>query len=394
MTVTPSIASVAKDGAPIKLSRRLPPDMTPSELTRALEELAPPYDLTETNPTRVDLVYPEGALAWALGGATALASYEPDAMGMRSARDFLSGVAGVPVDHLLVTASTSEAYAIAIKTFVDPGGLVAVPRPSYPLIPHLAQLEGADTVWYDLVAEERFRIDIASLERALVAGAKLVVIVSPNNPTGSVASRDEIAEAAFLCVERGAVLLIDRVFAAYALEGVVPDLPENLPGLVIALDGLSKRAAMPQLKLAWMALHGDAADALAPALAWVNDAYLSAATPIQRALPALWPHGETMAAQIGARLRTNLATLRAGVLSVKAVGVLPVAAGWSVVIRVPRVLDDDGWVLACARAGVRLAPGYLYDFDRPGFLVASLLPKPQSFAAGARRFITVAQELV
>lgn len=394
MTLTPTSQSIAKDGVPIKLSRRLPGDFTPTELTRAIEELAPPYDLTESNPTRVELIYPDGELAWAMGGATALASYEPDAMGMRSARDFLSGMTGVPVDHLVITASTSEAYAIAFKAFVSPGELIAVPRPSYPLIPHLAQLEGADTVWYDLIAEERFRIDMASLQRALVAGAKVVVIVSPNNPTGSVATQDEIAEAAFLCAERGAVLLIDRVFAAYPLEAVVPELPTNLPGLVIALDGLSKRAAMPQLKLAWMALHGDAAEAAAPALAWVNDAYLSAATPVQRALPSLWTHGEAMAAQVGSRLRTNLAALRSAALSVPAIGVLPVGAGWSVVVRVPHVLDDDGWVLACARAGVKVAPGYFYDFDRPGFLVLSLLPKPQTFAAGVRRFITCAQELV
>jgi alanine-synthesizing transaminase len=183
-----------------------------------------------------------------------------------------------------------------------------------------------------------------------------------------------------LCVRYGATLIVDRVFATFALEGVDTPVPRDLPCPVIELDGLSKRAGLPHAKIAWMLIHN--APELTTRLAWTNDAYLSASGPMQAALPTLWQTGVGQA--IHRRVRDNLDVLSQAVATVPAITRLRVPAGWCAVLRVPRVVDDDTWVLKLAENGVRVQPGYFYDFTSDGYLVVSLLPQPSVFAMGVR----------
>ena len=363
-------SSVAKNRAAINVSSRLPADRRLSPLTQALVALAPPFDLTVTNPTVVGISYPELKV-------TGTREYIPDAKGLPAARGFLGRELECDPEHLIITASTSEAYAIAFKTLLDPGGLVAAPRPSYPLVPHLAELEGVRVVDYVLDRDDGFRVDLTSLDEALQRGARVVVVVSPNNPTGTIVGAHDMHAVARLCARYGATLIVDRVFARYALESRDVPLPRDLPGGVIELDGLSKRCGLPQMKLAWMRVQGP--PELTDALAWVSDAYLSTSGPAQAALPELWRAGADIAAAIEVRLRTNLAALTRAVATVPAITRLPVPAGWTAVLRLPCVVDDDAWVTEFARAGVRVQPGYFYDFASDGYIVLSLLPEPQVF---------------
>lgn len=371
-------ASVAKNRSSINVSMRLPRDLDASVLATTLDDIDPPLDLTSSNPTRAGLVYPHDAIADALGAASRL-PYAPDALGALSAREFLATKTGDRPEHIMLTASTSEAYAIAIKTFVSPGEAVAVPRPSYPLVPHLAELEGVRTLgwsWHD------GSIDMGSLRAALDGGARMVVVVSPNNPTGTIATADELRAVATLCAARGAVLAIDAVFAPYAHE--VPDVPRDLPGTTLVMDGLSKRAGLPQLKVAWTSVRGDEASRAIAALSWTNDAYLSCGIA-QQALPALWECGGLIAAQIRERIAVNRAALLSAFADVSAVSIPTIRAGWTALMRVPRVCDEDAWVLACARGGVRVQPGYFYDVEGGAHLVVSLLTAPTAFEDGVRR---------
>lgn len=371
-----STGSVAKNRASINVSLRLPSALTASELTTTVDAIAPPLDLTLTNPTRAGFAYPSDALAEALGRA-ARVPYEPNPLGALEARELLARLTGDDPGRLMLTASTSEAYAIAIKTFVSPGEAVAVPRPSYPLVPHLAELEGVRSIPWTM--------DDGALgvREALGAGARMVVVVSPNNPTGAVLPRSDLYAIAEECAAAAVPLVIDTVFAAYGLENAVPPVPHDLPGTVLVLDGLSKRAGLPHLKVAWTAVRS-ADDSIMRALTWVNDAYLSCGIA-QHVLPEILSCGELVAAQIRERVRLNMNVLVSAFADVPVATVPTVDAGWSALVRVPRIVDEDTWVVACARAGVRVQPGYFYDFDTGAHLVMSLLPPSDIFRDGVHR---------
>ncbi|MBC7792342.1 MAG: hypothetical protein H7Z43_01430 [Clostridia bacterium] len=152
------------------------------------------------------------------------------------------------------------------------------------------------------------------------------------------------------------------------------------------MDGLSKRAGLPQLKVAWTCVHGDAM--AMNALAWTNDAYLSCGLA-QHELPELFACGQSVAAQIRRRIITNMATLRCAFADIPAVSIPAVVAGWTAVVRVPRVMEEDAWVIACAHEGARVQPGYFYDFEVGAHLVVSLIGPAEDFEQGIGRVARV-----
>jgi alanine-synthesizing transaminase len=213
--------------------------------------------------------------------------------------------------------------------------------------------------------------------------------VSPNNPTGSVLRESDAAELVDRCASRHAALIVDEVFCDYPLEAAIPE-PAALtapPCLVCRLGGLSKTVGLPQVKLGWIALDGpDAlvAEAL-DRLELIADTYLSVSTPVQVAAASLLERGGQVRAQILARLRANVATLREGVGGANGATVLPAEGGWSAVIRVPATRSEASLVLdLLERDGVVVHPGYFFDFPHEAFLVVSLLPDPDVFARAVR----------
>src|SRR6187401_3006889 len=177
---------------------RLPPHGELNAITRAAQRLrnagTPLLDLSESNPTRVGLPYPVDLLQSM--AAPAALTYQPHPLGLRSAREAVAGEfirrgADVDPDHLVLSASTSEAYSWLFKLLCDPGDAVLIPQPSYPLFEYLVRLEGAVPVAYRLTFDGVWSIDFASIEQALReaqrrgARARAIVLASPNNPTGS-----------------------------------------------------------------------------------------------------------------------------------------------------------------------------------------------------------------
>jgi aspartate/methionine/tyrosine aminotransferase len=354
-------------------------------------------DLTETNPTRVGLEAPPDMFA--LLADERARRYEPDPRGLAAARQAVSadyGRRGVDLhpERLVLTASTSEAYAFLFKLLCDPGDEVLVPRPSYPLFDYLAGLESVEVKPYPLPYDGEWRIDLPALRESAGPRTRAIVLVSPNNPTGSFVKEDEVAAVQELAAEKELALVSDEVFADYpwtASDGG-PSLARDGPALAFALGGLSKSCGLPQLKLAWTAVSGPARwreEALAR-LELLADTYLSVGTPVQRAAPALLARAEELRAPVAARVAANLDALRGLRGQGQAASLLHGEGGWSAVLRIPATESEEERVLALLDAhDVLVHPGYFFDFPREAYLVVSLLPRPADFAEAVSRILRV-----
>ncbi len=290
---------------------------------------------------------------------------------------------------MVLTASTSEAYALLFKLLADPGDRVLIPLPSYPLFAYLAGLESVETVPYPLVwVDGGWFLDFRVLEEQIDNRTRAVVVVSPNNPTGAMLRHEEADRLLGVCRERGVALIVDEVFADHVFTEA-PSRLRSLAGrneaLVFVLAGLSKTCLLPQLKAAWIAASGPAGQ-LTEALARlevVADTYLSVNTPVQLALPRLLALRAAIRAPLMARLRANLASLERA-LRGSAATPLQVDGGWSAVVRVPREPGEEERVLRLmARHGLRVHPGFFFDFPTEAYLVVSLLGPEEEFSRGA-----------
>jgi hypothetical protein len=375
-------------------SRRIPGDLRPNALARLRDDRTRiPFDLTLSNPTLCGIPYPDGLLA-PLGRAAGLA-YLPDPLGSRGAREAVAeeyGRMGEAADPaaMVLTASTSEAYAFLFKTLCDPGDAVLVPAPSYPLFEHLAALEGVRAIPYPLDPTGGFQPDVHA---AAGSGARALVAVHPNNPTGTYVGKAAAEELRSICAPSGMALIVDEVFHAYPLGA--GENPAEVRGsfagesetLTFRLNGLSKHVGLPQLKLAWILVSGppELRDAALERLAFVADNYLSVGTPVQLSLRPILREGASVRKAILDRCSRNLAFLESSARSVPGVTVPRPAGGWSAVLRYPRVTEEERIALdLLEQDGVAVHPGYFFDFPEEGWLALSLLPPPAAFEEGVR----------
>jgi aspartate/methionine/tyrosine aminotransferase len=381
-----------------KFSRRTDWELSPNALARALEARravgGDVVDLTLTNPTAVGLRYTDSFYEGLSDSASA--AYEPDPFGLRSAREAIARYyrargCACAADAVWLGASTSDLFAQLLALLADPGDAWLVPAPGYPLLDYLAALSGVRLVRYPLAYDGAWYVDLPELRERLAAEprARALVCTAPGNPTGAYLAERELAELEALCADAGLALIADEVFAEFPL-GPTPGRVRCAVGargcLTFVLSGLSKLALLPQLKLGWGWVGGPAApvEAALARLAVISDSYLSAATPVQHALPRILEAAEPMRARALERLRANLDALRAALRGGPA-SVLELEAGWSAIVRLPQVgRDDEAFALALLeRAGVLVHPGSLYDL--PGcHAVVSLLAPPEDLERGAR----------
>jgi alanine-synthesizing transaminase len=362
-----------------------------------MADARPIIDLTESNPTHAGFEYPSDLLA-PLGGANSLV-YEPCPFGRLDARqaisrDYARKGQSVAASHIVLTASTSEAYSVLFKLLADAGDEVLVPRPSYPLFDHLTRLDLVAARPYDLEYHGSWSIDIGSVERALTSRTRALLLVSPNNPTGSFVTAKELDRLAAICAGAGVAIIADEVFADYELRpgagdggGRVLDIRE---ALTFSLGGLSKSAGLPQVKVAWIAAAGPdpvVSEAL-ERLEIVCDTYLSVSTPIQLATPQLLERAPVIRAQIQARIAANHRQLVEHAAVMPACDVLQADGGWYGVLQVPSFTTEEELVVSLVKtAGVLAHPGFFFDFPRESYLVMSLLPPCEVFAEGLDRVL-------
>ncbi len=362
--------------------------------TRAAEGGPALLDLTVSNPTSAGIPYATTEILAALADPRGLL-YEPEPLGLASARaivalDWTARGTAIDASRIALTASTSEAYAVLFKVLCDPGDEILVPAPSYPLLGFLAAFESVTLKPYPLVYAGGWHVDLDALKSAIGPRTKAIIVVTPNNPTGSYLGVHELDAM----LDLGLPIVSDEVFATYPLRGSGPpcgrvaSVATASRGLVFALSGLSKLAGLPQMKLGWIGVSGDAslvAQAMAR-LELVLDAYLSVATPVQLALPTILATRSATEQAIRARTARNLEALRSAMKGAPTASVLEVEGGWYAIVRVPDVKTDEEWTLELVtRDGVHVQPGYFFDMARGAHLVVSLLTPEATFAEGITR---------
>lgn len=382
-------------------SRRIPAPREPNALGRALAEARAAgcrvINLAESNPTRTGAALPADRVLGAVSLPACL-SYEPDPRGLPAARDavaawYASQGAAVASEDIFLAASTSEAYGWLFKLLADPGDAVLVPKPGYPLFEYLAGLENVEAVPYTLEYSHPggWRVDLDALESAVRSRLpKAVILIHPNNPTGSYIRASERPRILELCREAGAAVIADEVFLPYPLDDPGEETfagERDLPCFV--LNGFSKLLGLPQMKLGWIVLAGPSGyrGEAAARLEIIADTYLSAGAPILNAAPELLPLASGFTKELRRRLSTNLAGLRS---LMEGEGspyrVLRCSGGWTAVLEVPRIQSEEDLVLGLLREeGVFAHPGYFFDFPREAFLALSLLPRTEDFQEGVRR---------
>ena len=381
------------------ISSRLPRNLEPNALAGLVQAKrragAAIVDLTDSNPTRAGFSYPDDLLT-PLADPRAL-DYDPQPLGLWSARaavaaDFRRRGIVLSADRVALTSSTSEAYALLFKLLCDAGDQVLVPHPSYPLFEHLTQMEAVTAVPYSLEYHGSWRIDLDSVRAAAGDRVRAILVVSPNNPTGSFLHREDLAALAELAAARNLPLIGDEVFADYRLDPSTASTHVLAASevLTFSLGGLSKSAGLPQVKLGWIGFGGPSVkvDQVLAAYEVVADTYLSVATPVQVAAAELIERGAAIRAQILARVTRNLDSLRTQAGPYPAVAVLPVEGGWSAVLQVPSVGSEEALILSLLdKDDVLVHPGYFFDFPREAFIVVSLLVEPSGFDRAIARVL-------
>jgi aspartate/methionine/tyrosine aminotransferase len=354
-----------------------------ASIRRARSEGRELIDLTVSNPTVCGFEYDAEAILAPLSNPQALV-YDPDPRGMRSTREAVAAYyadhgAAVDPEALILTTSTSEGYSHLFRLLCDAGDEVLVAQPSYPLFEFLAELEDVRLRSYPLFYDYGWWIDFAELERRIGPRTRAIVLVHPNNPTGHATGADERARIEELCTRYGLALIVDEVFLDYPLgsENLKSFAEGPHPALTFVLSGMSKIAALPQMKVGWIAVFGgrqDSGSALSR-LEVIGDTFLSMNAPAQLALPRWLEGRRQIQRQILERAIANLDEIKKTDL-----GVLRTDAGWSAMVRLPKV--GIGAENLLERAGVVVHPGSFYGISGDETIVVSLIGPLKEFARG------------
>jgi aspartate/methionine/tyrosine aminotransferase len=380
-------------------------------------------DLTASNPTRVGLHYDAEAILASLASPRAM-DYDPQAKGLLAAREsvaeYYRAEHGCEVDpeRIVMTTSTSEGYSFVFRLLCNAGDELLVPKPSYPLFEFLADLQDVKLVPYPLIYDHGWQMDFHSMEKAMTKRTRGVVLVHPNNPTGSYVKAAELGPLNALCREHGLALVVDEVFLDYGVHshgapGVEPNsrslhapldrqspiqwlgrddnagssFAGNEDVLTFTLSGLSKIAALPQMKVAWVVTTGprDQASEAMARLEVIADTYLSMNAPMQWAVPELMKQRHGVQRQLRERVERNLAEMDRQLGGQKACERLDVQGGWYAVLRVPVTRTDEELAIELVREKrVVVHPGHFYDFESDGYLVLSLIGDEAEFREGVR----------
>jgi alanine-synthesizing transaminase len=348
-------------------------------------------DLTESNPTRCGFLL-EPSLLQSLSTAQSI-HYDPQPRGLASARQSIAAwyaSRGTIVDpeSVFLTSGTSEAYSHVFRLLCNAGDSILVPKPSYPLFDYLCKLHDIEAIHYHLRYDDEWHIDVESLHDAVDKSTRAILLVHPNNPTGSYVTNDERVKLVEFARRHELALIVDEVFLDFGLS--VSDrrsrsFAAERGVLTFSLNGISKLLALPQMKLAWLAVSGS--DALLKQaisrLEVVADTYLSVGTPIQLALPELLKEGPSITRRIMDRIRHNYQHIGSMIDESSLVSLLTTEGGWNAILRLPNTMSDDAWALRLLKdCNVLVHPGHFFEISQNACVVISLLPHESVFSDG------------
>jgi aspartate/methionine/tyrosine aminotransferase len=385
--------------------------LTQNRFTQAVEQArargAQLLDLTASNPTRVGLKYDAAKILNSLNSDRAL-DYDPRAKGLLNARQAVAdyyrtdhGLRALDPERIILTASTSEGYSYVFRLLCNAGDELLVPKPSYPLFEFLADLQDVKLVPYPLIYDHGWQMDFHSLEKAVTSRTRGVVLVHPNNPTGSYVHTSELEHLNEFCESHRLALIVDEVFLDYVFDPtehvgtaahpqLAPSFVFNDKVLTFTLSGLSKISALPQMKVAWVITSGPA-EQIEPAIARLEviaDTYLSMNAPVQWAVPTMLDQRRNIQPQLMERVRNNLVELDRQLATQKSSQRLHLEGGWYAVLRIPVTRSDEDLAIELIREKSLLVhPGHFYDFESDGYLILSLIPQAREFAEGCQRML-------
>jgi aspartate/methionine/tyrosine aminotransferase len=388
-------------------------NLTPNALTQALNEKraegAQLLDLTVSNPTECNFTYDRDAILSALAQPDALA-YQPNPRGLESARRVVAAYHAarnieLPISHIFLTASTSEAYSYLFRLLCDAktGDEILIPSPGYPLFDFLADIHNVKLTRYPCLYDHGWQIDFPALQKLISPRTRAIVIVNPNNPTGHYFRAHQLRELHELCAGYDLAILSDEVFLDFPCQSddrAAHSFASNHKELTFTLSGISKICGLPQMKLSWVAVTGpeDLRDQAIARLEALADVYLSVSTPIQLALPQFLDLRSAFQNQVAERVRANLAELDRQLATTRNSPItrLKVEAGWNVVLRIPATSsseqshDEQFAIDLLRRENVLIHPGHFYDFSTDSYAVLSLIVPEEIFTEGISRLLRFA----
>jgi len=357
----------------------------------------PLLDLTGSNPTECGFVFDRGSILQALANPASL-SYDPEPKGMLSAREGIAEYYSaheivIPVESIILTTSTSEAYSFAFRALCNPGDEVLVPEPSYPLFSFLADIHDVKLVSYPLLYDHGWQIDFHALRQAITPRTRGIIVVNPNNPTGHFCKAGEMEKLNEMCSSRQIAIVADEVFLDFHLDAKRPSsFAANNTSLIFTMSGLSKIAGLPQMKVAWLVITGPEelkAQALSR-LEVIADTFLSMNTPIQLAIPRFLELRHGFQNQLMTRMRRHLTKLDVQLTAQSSCSRLEVEGGWYAVLRVPVTRSDEDLAIELlSTQGIYVHPGHFYDFPTDGYLIVSLITPAEDFDEGIKRLLSV-----
>jgi len=381
-------------------SKRTDWPLSINQLTLTLEKFRkdniPYLDLTQSNPTHCQFAYSHKKILNPLTNKNNL-NYSPSPQGLIEAREVLCAYykqknLKVSADQIFLTSGTSEAYTYLFRLLTNSDERVLLPSPSYPLFPFLVDINDIGHDYYPLSYNGQWSIDFNSLKKALHPNTKIIILVNPNNPTGSYIKKNELLELNTLCRENNMALLSDEVFYDFGLSQPKDaiSLVQNDSVLTFTLGGLSKTLGLPQMKCSWIIMNGpkNLVKQAHDRLEIIADTYLSINTPVQNALKDWLPLKNNIQTQIKLRIHNNLNILKEITRNSSHCELLNVEGGWYAILKIPSHLSEEDWVLDfLTKDRVLVHPGYFFEFDHDAHIVLSCLPPPDVFEQGVKMII-------
>lgn len=366
-------------------------NLLPNKLSQLIEERRKQgqliLDLTESNPTKVGLNFKDANILTPFENNSNLI-YEPDPKGLIDARVVVSGYykqRGIDVspENIILTTGSSEAYSFILKLIADVNDEVLVPIPSYPLLSIISQLNDVSMKHYRLMYDGEWHIDFDSVESAITKKTKAILVIHPNNPTGSYIKRYEYEKLTEIAEKFNLAIISDEVFLDYSIVHDEQRL-ESFAGandvLTFTISGISKMLGMPQMKVGWIVVSGSnkQVSIALSRLEMIADTYLSVSIPIQNSLRCWLSQFKQINSEILNRVKHNYSLLETTVEKVPSVTVLIAEGGWNAIIQLPNIRQDDEWVeYFIQNSNVLFQPGYFYDFQGDAYLVMSLIQHPE-----------------
>jgi hypothetical protein len=351
-------------------------------------------DLTISNPTNCNITYPKKEIIDTIIHSE-LFRHQPNPQGDCVTRKAVASyhAHGITEESIVLTSSSSEAYSWLFKLLCDPNDEIIVSSPSYPLFHWLAALENIRVSVIPTIKHERWNIDLQSLEKAITKKTRALVMVNPNNPTGQFLSRNEWSSLLLLCSKYNIALLVDEVFKDYILEPEDDYLPTALEEIhhnctLFVISGISKLAALPQIKISWIIAASKQAQKTIEKLLFIADQYLSVSAVAQIVTPKLLQSATKIQSDIMQHIHTNLNILDLALVNYPHISRLRVGGGWSVIMRRPAVTPIETFVLQLLKMHkVLVHPGYFFDLPGDNHIVISLLPEMSAFRNGIDKIL-------